>query len=114
MHTDDCNDGDIRLIYYVLNPFITDNPPEGLVEVCSRGQWGSVCNNGWDDSDAIVVCRQLGYDRGMWLIMEPCCSINYQSFTHNMTLYTPVICLDAAQHLRHSTSHNSLSSRPKS
>lgn len=54
MHYQGCFGGDIRLLE-------GNTPLEGRIEVCLNNVWGTVCNNGWSNTDASVVCRQLGY-----------------------------------------------------
>ena len=30
-----------------------------------QGIWGTICDDGWDDIDATVVCRELRYSHGI-------------------------------------------------
>lgn len=51
--SDMCSNGDVRLV----SEDATDS--QGRVEVCLGGEWGTVCDNSWDDRAATVICQQL-------------------------------------------------------
>ena len=52
-----CQDAEIRLAG-------STNEREGRVEILYQGIWGTICDNEWNDIDATVACRQLGFLNG--------------------------------------------------
>ena len=54
------------MLYVVLPIRLANgaNEKEGRVEIYWNNQWSTVCDDLWDDNDATVICKQLGYSRG--------------------------------------------------
>ncbi len=48
-----CTEGEVRLVG-------GSNYTEGRVEICLSDEWGTVCDQMWNVTEASVVCRQLG------------------------------------------------------
>ena len=47
-----CSTGDVRLVG-------SGDGNEGRLEVCVNSAWGSVCNDGFDEQETLVVCMSL-------------------------------------------------------
>ena len=49
---------------YILTVRLVDGSSynEGRVEVYYNGRWSTLCNDGWDDRYASLVCAQLGFE----------------------------------------------------
>ena len=54
-----CTNGELR-----LSGNSQTAPWEGNLQICFSGRWGSVCQDNWDQVDAMTACRLLGYGNG--------------------------------------------------
>ena len=82
-----CTHGDIRLQG-------GQNPYEGRVEICNNTQWGTVCDDFWDTTDANVACRQLGFSPigayviWIWDVLFKGCTHTHTYDVHVQTTFT--------------------------
>ena len=64
-----CINGSVRMVSWIIMYYAkynqslqsTESLSYGAVEACVNGKWGSICSDHWDNNDASVVSRQLGY-----------------------------------------------------
>ena len=68
-----CEDGDLRLV----DGF---DSRSGRVEFCNEAEWGTVCDDGWNNEAAVVVCRQLGLPTTSMAIPNYSISLHHTSF----------------------------------
>ena len=62
---------------------------EGRVEVCLDGRWGTVCGEGWGETEAGLVCSTMGF---------PARSKHISQTIHTIATYIPLLLTDSTMY----------------
>lgn len=60
LNSEICENGQLRLVGGT-DVDSMNRPLAGRVDYCYEEQWGTICNNGLDNFDARVLCREIGF-----------------------------------------------------
>ncbi|GAB1602356.1 deleted in malignant brain tumors 1 protein-like [Argonauta hians] len=82
---------------------------EGRVEILHNGMWGSICDDSWDDNDARVVCRMLGYSYGRATLQSQHGLTNGEIWLDEVDCNGRELSIESCRHLEwgwHNCDHN--------
>ena len=77
----ECQEYDVRIVDGTM-------PWNGRLEVCLGGLWGAVCEDQFEDTDATVACRHLGYPTTS-IHTHTCCWVKVNLCVY---LQMPLLC----------------------
>ena len=80
----ECNDTDVRLVGALV----------GYIDICLNGLWIPVCDAKWGNREAVVVCRQLGYNGSKLELTFDCCDNSLRLFINAITSQPLILCMN--------------------